>query len=65
MPSKMVGGISRMIFGNGLVDRHALSGAGSDQVSRRSSGRAPEGSSPPEPRKDCDGRHGHYQMNDS
>jgi len=19
----------------------------------------------PEPRKDCDGRHGHYQMNDS
>jgi len=57
-----------MIFGNGLVGRHALSGAGawgkcpagSDQVSRW----GPTGASP-ELRKDCDGRHGHYQMNDS
>jgi len=49
-----------MIFGNGLVDRHALSWAGSDQGSRRNLA-----GTPPEPRKDCDGRHGHYQMNDS
>ena len=54
-----------MIFGNGLVGRHALSGAGAWGKCPAGSDQGSRWRAPPELRKDCDGRHGHYQMNDS